>query len=781
MNEQVEIELTRSPKTPPVIPRMHPFALSFIGEVEEEFRENYTRRSLWQLRLMLAAGYLLFALFGLYDMGLHPTIWPYLLWLRFLWTFPVVLAVFLLTWTGLYRRRMQPLITGGALAIGLAIIAMHSHVLRFGDKTQNSHFLGFLIFLLIIYTLLRLRFIYAAAAGWFLAIVYQIGPLRLMDHGFSANFNESILLVAVNLIGMFGTYSIERTERIAFLRGRQLRREQEKILSANRELEDEVRNRSLLLRQANDNLEQLKAVQQEVEKSLFHSETRRQTLIESMNEGVGLVDIDERFIFTNPAAEKIFGVEPGGLVGVCLLDFLDEDDRVLVERQTRLRLSGHTSSYDIRIRRPDGERREVMVTASPLFDRDGATRQILGVFQDVTEMKKAQQDKARLQAQLAHSEKMEAIGRLAGGLAHDFNNLLTAVKGYTHLLSRKLGEEHPGHWELREIDKTADRAGTLTQQLLAFSRKQAISPKLIDLNEQLEAAKDMLKRLIGEDLELIIRRQEKPATIFVDPGQLDRVLVNLCVNARDAMPRGGRLQIVTGEATLDGQMAELNGELTPGDYITLAVIDDGIGMDEKTRQRIFEPFFTTKAEGKGTGLGLATVYGIIKQSKGHICCRSTPNQGTAFTMYLPKAIGEKSPEVVTQTAAPVRGKETILLVEDEELVRALASKALSLHGYQVHVADSGPTALREYRRLADSVDLILTDVVMPKMDGREMTDRMREIDPRLKVLFMSGYSPEIVSRYGVVVEQMDFLAKPFTIDELLGKVRYVLDRRNLPA
>lgn len=777
MNEQVEIELTRQAKAAAVSLRMNPLTLSFKGEAEREFHESFARGSVFQLRIMLSVGYLLYGLFGLRDIGLYPAIGPRLLWIRYLWTMPVALVSILLTWTDFFRRLMQPIVFAGAMSIGLAIICMRLQVLRFDTGGQDSHLLGLLICLLVIYTLTRLRFIWASAAGWLLTILYNLGRIFYVDFGLFTNFNENIFLIAVNLIGMFGVYSIERTERVAFLRGRELRRERNKILSANRELEDEVRNRSLLLRQANDNIEQLKIVQQEVEQSLFHSESRRQTLIESMSEGVGLVDVDERFVFTNQAAEKIFGVGPGRLVGACLLDFLDEDNRRLVESQTRLRLSGHTSSYDIRVQRPDGEQREVMVTASPLYDRDGGARQILGVFQDVTEMKKAQQEKARLQAQLAHSEKMEAIGRLAGGLAHDFNNLLTGIKGYTHLLLRQLAEDHPGRREVREIDKIADRAGALTQQLLAFSRKQAISPAIVDLNKLIDNSQDMLKQLIGEDIELIVQRRENLGSVYVDPNQLDRVLVNLCVNSRDAMPRGGRLQIITDEATVNGRVKELARELPSGEYVTLSVVDTGVGMDEETRQRIFEPFFTTKTDGKGTGLGLATVYGIVKQSRGYICCRSTPNQGSTFTIYLPKVAQEKASNQAAKPNESAGGKETILLVEDEELVRALAGKALSLHGYQVLVADSGPAALEQFRRLAESIDLVLTDVVMPKMDGREMTDQMREIDPRLKVLFMSGYSSEIVSHYGVQAERMDFLAKPFTIEELLGKVRSVLDRQ----
>ncbi|HEX8556529.1 MAG TPA: PAS domain S-box protein [Pyrinomonadaceae bacterium] len=378
-------------------------------------------------------------------------------------------------------------------------------------------------------------------------------------------------------------------------------------------------------------------------------------------------------------------------------------------------------------------------------------------------------------AQLQQSQKMEAVGRLAGGVAHDFNNLLTAITGYSDLSLRRLKPEDQLHRNIGEIKRAAFRAADLTHQLLAFSRKQVLQPRVLDLTAVVSEMEKMLRRLIGEDIELLYDLGPSLGRVKADPGQLQQVLLNLAVNARDAMPGGGKLTIQAANTYLDGGYAGQHVAVVPGRYVMLAVSDNGCGMDEATRARIFEPFFTTKQQGKGTGLGLSTVYGIVKQSQGNIWVYSEVGQGTTFKIYLPRVDEEAEPlRPAEKVEALAEGTETILLVEDDELVRGIARTILRQAGYTVLDAADGESALGVCRRHGGTIHLALTDVVMPGMSGRVVADRLRELRPGLSVLFMSGYTEEAIVHHGVLHEGVNFLEKPFTPDALTRRVREVL-------
>ena len=378
-------------------------------------------------------------------------------------------------------------------------------------------------------------------------------------------------------------------------------------------------------------------------------------------------------------------------------------------------------------------------------------------------------------AQLQQSQKMEAVGRLAGGVAHDFNNLLTAITGYSDLSLRRLQPGDPLRRNIEEVKRAAGRAADLTHQLLAFSRKQVLQPRVLDLNGVILEMEKMLRRLIGEDMELLYDLNTSLGRVKADPGQLQQVLLNLAVNARDAMPGGGKLTIQTANTYLDREYAGQHVAVVPGPYVVLAVSDNGCGMDEATRAKIFEPFFTTKQQGEGTGLGLATVYGIVKQSHGNIWVYSEVGQGTTFKIYLPLVEGDAEPlrpaERVESLSA---GTETILLVEDDEMVRRITSTILRQAGYEVLEAVDGESALRTCRQHEGTIHLALTDVVMPGMSGRVVADRLKELRPDVGVLFMSGYTEEAIVRHGVLHEGVNFLEKPFTPDTLTRKAREVL-------
>jgi len=441
--------------------------------------------------------------------------------------------------------------------------------------------------------------------------------------------------------------------------------------------------------------------------------------------------------------------------------------RVLAEISTLLRKGELTLEYQFQAK--NGAYRWVHDEARLLRDPTGLPVEVFGAWLDITERK-------QLEQQFQQAQKMEAVGRLAGGVAHDFNNLLTAILGSADLVLDDLKPNAPEREEIQEIRRAALRAADLTRQLLAFSRQQVISPTVLNPNAVVANMDKLLRRLLGEDVDLRTVLTPEPGAIKADPSQLEQVVVNLAVNARDAMPGGGKLTIETQNVDLDEEYAGGHVSAQPGSYVMLAVSDTGSGMDAVTQARIFEPFFTTKEKGKGTGLGLATVYGIVKQSGGWIWVYSEPGHGTTFKIYLPR---------VTEAAAPaapspvlpisVRGSETVLLVEDDEMIRALVQKVLKANGYTTLVAESGPAALRLAGQHDGRIHLLMTDVVMPGMNGREVAERLAPAHAGIEVLYLSGYTDDAIVHHGVLEPGIAFLQKPFTPAVLVRKVREVLD------
>jgi PAS domain S-box-containing protein len=428
-----------------------------------------------------------------------------------------------------------------------------------------------------------------------------------------------------------------------------------------------------------------------------------------------------------------------------------------------------TSKDTFRVAREDGVFRTFQSVAEWEYDSGGHPLRVTGTLQDVTQQR-------ALEEQLRQSQKMEAIGRLAGGVAHDFNNLLTVILGHTELLLEAFDPEDPRRDDLQEVLRAAGRGGDLTRQLLTFSRQRMVQPKQVDLAEVVEDAYKMLRRLVGEDVELAISHSSGPVLAMVDPGQLEQVLVNLVVNARDAMPNGGRLSVTTARTTVDAALAELHPALHPGDYVVLAVSDSGHGMSSETRARIFEPFFTTKEAGRGTGLGLATVFGIVEQAGGHTLVYSEVGAGTTFKVYLPSVKTGVAAAAEKKAAPAARGHETILLVEDDDTVRRFARRALESQGYRIVEAASAARALALEETHTGPLDLLLTDVVMPGANGRELAEAIESRRPGLPVLFTSGYTPDVLVHHRVSELGAPFLEKPFSSAGLAAAVRQALDR-----
>ncbi|MBN9522360.1 PAS domain S-box protein [bacterium] len=499
----------------------------------------------------------------------------------------------------------------------------------------------------------------------------------------------------------------------------------------------------------------------------------RDRAIQAVTQGIVLTDPnlpDNPVVYASPGFEHVTGYPASEVVGrnCRFLHGPDTDPAELARLRAAIR-AGEACTVELLNYRKDGTPFWNELSVSPVRDGAGALTHFVGVQVDVTGRK-------TLEEHLRQAQKMEAVGRLAGGVAHDFNNLLTVITGFAELLHGMLDDRPDARPLVEEIGKAGRRAAGLTRQLLAFSRKQVLQPKLIDPNALLADLGRMLRPLLGEDIELALTLAPAVRRVRVDPGQLEQVVMNLAVNARDAMPTGGRLTVETGNATLDEAYAEFRPEVRPGNYVRLAVTDTGAGMDRAVADRVFEPFFTTKGEGRGTGLGLATVYGIIKQSGGHIEVTSEVGTGTTFEVYLPAA--DEAPGSRVGVALPDRapgGRETVLLVEDEEAVRELAARVLRTKGYHVVEAADGAAALATAARHPGPIDLLVTDVVMPRLGGRELAARLAETRPGLRVLYLSGYTDDAVVRHGVTEAQVAFLQKPFGPDALAGKVREVLD------
>ena len=470
---------------------------------------------------------------------------------------------------------------------------------------------------------------------------------------------------------------------------------------------------------------------------------------------------------------RIFGVREDEFSGTVEEFFarVHPDDVEAVRRASDEAIAeGRAYTVDHRIVRPDGTVRWVHERADILRDEQGRPTRMIGVVQDITDRRAAEDALRQSEAQLRQSQKMEAVGRLAGGVAHDFNNLLTVITGRTQLLLAQIGADAVRRRELELIEQTAERAGSLTKQLLAFSRKQVLQPTLLDLNAVVGALGGLLRRLIGEDIELTLRLASDLPPVHADRAQLEQVLVNLAVNARDAMPRGGRLTIATGTLTTAGAAGD---PVRPGDWVMLTVSDTGHGIDPASQALVFEPFFTTKEPGKGTGLGLSIVYGIVEQSGGRIVLESEPGEGTTLTIYLPLAPARVAGAAARITGAPPRGHETVLLVEDEPEVRRLTREILEMYGYAVLEAGDGAAALRTAREHQGTIDLLLTDVVMPGLRGQEVAQALAATGRRPRVLYISGY-PDLGGSESAIGDHA-LLPKPFSPVELARKVRAVLD------
>ncbi|MEW6659506.1 MAG: PAS domain S-box protein [Thermodesulfobacteriota bacterium] len=574
-------------------------------------------------------------------------------------------------------------------------------------------------------------------------------------------FNISIGLLKDSNNQLIGSVGVARdmTEK---------REAEEELRKYRQHLEEMVEKRTSQLSQANARLQKEITERKCTEEALKSSEARYRSLFDGVPVGLYRTTPDGKIMDANLAMVQMLGYpDRESLLAVNVAEsYVHPEDRE--KKKAFLEGEGIIRDLEIELRRYDGKKIWVQDSVRVVRDPGSGVTYYEGSMEEITEKK-------QLESQYRQAQKMEAVGRLAGGVAHDFNNLLTAITGYGEIILMDLRRDDPLRLNVEEILRAADRATSLTQQLLAFSRKQILQPRGINLNDNLTDMRGMLQRLIGEDIELILALEPELGTVTADPGQIEQIVMNLAVNARDAMPQGGKIILETGNFFLDEVYTQRHLEVAPGSYVMLAVSDNGPGIDVETQNHIFEPFFTTKERGKGTGLGLATVYGIVKQSGGHIWVYSEPGQGATFKIYLPRvdAVAE-----AVKAGKPVElpyGGETILVVEDEDALRALICKTLKKFGYRVLEARHGGEALLICEEATEPIHLMLVDVVLPQMSGPRIAARMAHLQPEMKVLFMSGYTENAIVHHGLLDQGLPFIPKPFKPVTLVRKVREVLD------
>jgi PAS domain S-box-containing protein len=547
----------------------------------------------------------------------------------------------------------------------------------------------------------------------------------------------------------------------------QRRRDEEALREANRQLQASRSATLSILEDLRAENEARKRKEAELQQVIM--------AIEQAGEVVVVTDVDGAIQYVNPAFEVVTGYSRQEALG--------KNPRLLKSGKQSADFyaalwqaitSGSVWRGRMVNKRKDGTLYTEDSTISPVKDGTGRIVNFVAVKRDVTEHLLLIEERINLQEQLRRAQLLESVGRLAGGIAHDFNNMLGIILGYGEVVLERLHQQDPLRKEVQEMVKAAQRSAALTRQLLAFSRRQALQPQVVDLNDLVRNLEKMLRRLIGEDIELRLALTADLGRVFVDPGQIEQVIMNLVVNARDAMPDGGRLLIETDIVELGEIDVAVHPGTAPGKYVLLRVTDTGCGMDEQVLDRVFDPFFTTKEEGRGTGLGLATVYGIVKQSGGNIWVRSQPGEGTTFEIYFPPAEAAPEPAADAEAVERVKADGHILVVEDEESLRRLMGSLLSHLGYQVTLATNGGEALLLVEEKGLVPDLIITDVIMPSMSGRQLVDRLRRGHPDLKVLYMSGYTDDAILRHGVLDDGIPFLQKPFTIRDLGAKVQDAL-------
>ena len=743
-----------------------PTTLTFRGDdapLEEPFRETYAAVSMRRVRLGLVVGIAFYALFGVLDLLLTPGSAPTIWLIRYGIVIPLGALTFAATYARWFPRRMQEILAGLILVAGASLLAI---IVLVPQQVAFTRYAGLILISMFGYTLLSLRFVWATTVGWLLALLYVVSAFTVVDRPMEANLNNIFYLIGANLVGMFACYSIEHGLRRDFYLAHRLQEEEDKVREANEELAQRVRERTARLESANEALRVEMLVRSRAERALRDSEQRYRLLVENSPLGIVLVDKHGWIVDLNPALLDIVGSPSAEATrAINVLTFPPLMETGIARDFAQCLESGEPISADRPYTSKWGKETHLRYHLTATRDADGAIIGVQGIFEDLG-------DRLQMEAQLRQAQKMEAVGQLAGGIAHEFNNLLTIINGYADM-ALQVGSPDDVHMEeLREIRIAGRRAAELTAQLLTFSRHQTQELRTLDLNGILKSMDRILPQLLGEEVTVEMDLDADLGAVEADVGQMEQVVMNLALNARDAMSEGGTFRVRTTNVDVSAEDAEAHPNLEQGCYVLLSLSDTGIGMEREVQERVFEPFFTTKTQ--GMGLGLAAVYGIVEQSGGRILVDSDPGRGTTFDIYLPRIDAPCDIEPVEEGVPPAEG-ETVLLVEDQASVRRLASRALRRLGYTVIEAAHGAEALEALRAAGGPVDLLLTDVVMPKMSGTELADRVRAEHPSVRVLYMTGYAANALGERGMLKPGAAVVQKPFTANDLAARVREVLE------
>jgi PAS domain S-box-containing protein len=766
--------------SPKMEPASNAMTLSFRDKgLEADFRNDYYEKRVPQLRLDLILGTLLYILFGIHDYWVIPDIKEFAWLIRYGIVCPVLIGVLIFSHSGYFRKIMEVSTFIAGFAAGGAVVLM---IVKAAPPGNHMSYAALLVILLFYF---RLRFVTASALTWSIFILTL--AVAVWDTKIPSNvlYSNIFIMFTFSCTGLFMCYTLEQNIRSSFLLRRTIQERNSMIAETNLEFEKEIEER----RQA--------------EIALLEQMEFLRTLLDTIPNPIFYTDVHGRYAGCNRAYEVFFGQSKEELTGSSALDlYIADSVHGADDGESPGNGCQGVRTGEALLRHADGTDHIVLFSRAMYADIEGNPAGMVGVVLDISALKKAEAEKLRLETQIFQSQKIEALGQLAGGIAHEFNNILTAILGYSHILRKKMNDSDPLLFFVDNTITSGERAAGLVRDILAFGRKQKIDPVLVDLREVVNKSVSLLKMMIGEDIDLAVSLCDEPLWVMADGNLVSQILMNLAANAKDAMPQGGLVSISTSVTRVEQELRHVHGTAQPGSYGMIAFSDTGIGMDAKTRERIFEPFFTTKEVGKGTGLGLSIVYGIIRQHNGCIDMETEFTKGTTFRIYLPvaaKALLNRDANMPVQSSGTQTkrlaivaarqpdpevcpypsGTETVLVAEDNDTVRILTKNLLQENGYTVIEASHGNDAIQKFMEHADRIRLLLLDVIMPKKNGWEVYDTIRKIRPDVQVIFMSGYAADVFAKKIIPEEEMNILQKPVSPGTLLRALRTELDRQPL--
>jgi len=745
--------------------------LSFPREVEEAFLEDYFQKSLRHVRIALLLAIFFYGIFGFLDAWIAPDVKEKLWFIRYVVFVPFTLAVFLFSFSRHFKHFMQLCLTSVILVAGFGIIEM---ILIAPYPGNYSYYAGLILVFIFGYTFFKLRFIYATIAGWMIVVAYECAAIWLNQTPIPILLNNNFFFLTGNIIGMFACYSIQFYARKDFVQARLLEAGERKVKAANRELEKRVEERTVQLVDANKELRQEVAERKRAEEAARESGQRFRHLSENSPEIIYTLGYDGAFTYVNPAWEKVLGHKVAEVKGKYFIDFVPEEDAKKYARLFKRIRNKKETLTDVTgtFIHKDGSVRLFNLSGAANLDSEGKVTGMVGLLNDITEQQ-------RLQTQLQQAQKMEAVGTLAGGIAHDFNNILSAIIGYSELAVLEIPEETKVKQNLTEVLRASQRAKDLVKQILSFSRQNEEELKLMEVKVIIQEALKLLRASLPSTIE--IRQQIDPnaGIIEADPTQVHQLMMNLCTNSAAAMgEEGGSLEISLMKVDIDAPSTTMYLDIEPGSYLRLSVRDTGHGMTPEVLERVFDPYFTTKEKGKGTGLGLAVVHGIVKRHRGGITVETAPGKGTAFHIYFPRVQQEIEAVETAEVQSLPKGHECILFVDDEEDLIEIGAKMLSHLGYEVATRSDGAEALEAFRAQPERFDLVITDMTMPNLTGDRLAKELMKIRPDIPIILCTGFSENISEQKAKEIGIRGFSMKPFVMRDLAETTRRVLGREN---